>query len=206
MINQVPFVLHLTIAEHRELFKHKPWNGKWTSSDQAIIDIKAKIKAQLLANQNCCAYCGLPFKGEKDKQIEHIAPKANFRQPQFTFTLKNLVLSCVYCNTLIVKGSKPTIELPASSSYKKCKFIIVHPYFDDPNIHYDWTDNGDQILIQVKNNSDKARASIKMFELDSEGMSEMRAAISSISKLKAAKPISSSDEILLNNALDFNTI
>jgi len=205
MINQVPFVLHLTVSEHRELVEQKPWKGKWDSSDQTIIDIKAKIKAQLLANQNCCAYCGLPFKGEKDKQIEHIAPKAKFRQPQFTFTLQNLVLSCVYCNTLIVKGSKPTIELPVSRSYIKCNFIIVHPYLDNPNIHYDWTDNGDRILIQVRNNSDKARASIKMFELDSEGMSEMRAAISCISKLKAAKPISHSDEILLNNTLDFNT-
>lgn len=205
MINQIPFVLHLTVSEHRELIRQKPWNGKWSSKDYAIIDIKAKIKTQLVANQNCCAYCGLPFKGEKDKQIEHIAPKANFRQPEFTFTLQNLVLSCVYCNTLIVKGCKPTILLPKNVSYKKCNFIIVHPYFDDHNIHYDWTDKGDEILIQVKNNSDKARASIKMFELDSEGMTQMRAAISTISKLKASKPISPSDETLLNNTLDFNT-
>jgi uncharacterized protein (TIGR02646 family) len=203
MITQLPFVLHLTVAEHKQLVTHKPWKGKWDSDDAAIVSIKAKIRAQLIANQNCCAYCGLPFKGEKDKQIEHIAPKAKFRQPEFTFTLQNLVLSCVYCNNLIVKGSKPTVELPAHRLYKKCTFLIVHPYFDNPDIHYDWTDNGDKILIQVRNNSDKGRASIKMFELDSEGMSEMRAAISSIAKLKAAKPISVTDETLVNNTLDY---
>lgn len=203
MITQLPFVLHLTVAEHRQLVTHKPWKGKWDSDDAAIVSIKAKIRAQLIANQNCCAYCGLPFKGEKDKQIEHIAPKAKFRQPEFTFTLQNLVLSCVYCNNLIVKGSKPTVVIPAHRSYKKCTFLIVHPYFDNPDIHYDWADNGDKILIQVRNNSDKGRASIKMFELDSEGMSEMRAAISSIAKLKVAKPISVDDETLINNTLDY---
>lgn len=204
MISQLPFVLHLTFVEHRQLIAHKPWKGKWDSDHETIVSIKAKIRAQLLTNQNCCAYCGMPFKGEKDKQIEHIAPKAKFRQPQFTFTLQNLVLACVYCNNLIVKGSKPTIEPPVNRSYKKCNFIIVHPYFDDPIIHYDWADDGDKILIQVRNNSDKGRASIKMFELDSAGMSEMRAAISSIAKLKAAKPISLADESLVNETLDYN--
>lgn len=203
MITQLPFVLHLTIAEYRQIASHKPWNGKWSSVDDAIVNIKTKIRGQLVASQNCCAYCGLPFKGSKDKQIEHIAPKANYRQPEFTFTLKNLVLSCVYCNGLIVKGSKKTIELPAHRSYKKCKFLIVHPYFDDPDEHYDWTDQGDKILIQVKNDSAQGRASIKMFDLDSEGMSMMRAALSSLSKLKTERPISAIDEALISDALDF---
>ena len=95
MISQLPFVLHLTVAEHRQLVAQKPWKGKWDSDDAAIVSIKATIKAQLVASQNCCAYCGLLFKGEKDKQIEHIAPKAKFRQPEFTFTLQNMVLACV---------------------------------------------------------------------------------------------------------------
>jgi uncharacterized protein (TIGR02646 family) len=198
MIQQLPFVLHLT--EHRRLVAKKPWKKKWDDDD--IADIKAKIRTQLIASQNCCAYCGLPFKGTKDKQIEHIAPKAKFRQPQFTFTLQNLVLSCVYCNTLIVKGSKPTVELPANRSYKKCNFLIVHPYFDDPDIYFEWTDAGDKILVQVRNNESKGRESIKMFELDSEGMSEMRAAISNIAKMKIAKPISAADEILVEDTLD----
>ena len=203
MITQLTFVLHLTITEYRQLSTHKPWNGKWSSVDDLIVNIKTKIRGQLVASQNCCAYCGLPFKGSKDKQIEHIAPKANYRQPEFTFTLKNLVLSCVYCNNLIVKGSKETIELPAHRSYKKCKFLIVHPYFDDPDEHYDWTDQDDKILIQVKNDSAQGRASIKMFDLDSEGMSMMRAALSSLSKLKTERPVSAVDEALISDVLDF---
>ena len=204
MIQQLPFVLHLTVTEYRQLASKKPWQGKWDSDDIDIVNIKAKIKQQLVASQNCCAYCGLKFKGDKDKQIEHIAPKAKFRQPQFTFTLHNLVLSCIYCNNLIVKGTKQTVVLPANNIYKKCNFLIIHPYFDNPNDHIDWTDNLDKILIQVKNNSAKGRESIKMFGLDSEGMSEMRAGESNIAKLKASKPLVADDEILVNKTLDFN--
>jgi uncharacterized protein (TIGR02646 family) len=201
MIQKLQFVLHLTISERRLLLNKRPWNGKqWDDDD--IAAIKASIRAQLEANQSRCAYCGLPFKGKKDKQIEHIAPKAKYRQPQFTFTLLNLVLSCVYCNTLLVKGTKETIVPPANRLYKKCIFSIVHPYFDDPDAHYQWTEAGDQILVQVRNNSDKGRESIRMFELDSEGMSEMRATKLNIEKLKVAKPIDEEDEKLIEDTLD----
>ena len=202
MIQKLPFILKLTIFEHRQLIMRKPWLKKWDCDDPIIIGIKSKIKEQLVDNQDCCAYCGLPFKGNKDKQIEHIAPKASYRQPQFTFTLQNLVLSCVYCNTLIVKGTKPTIELPVNNLYQKCKFLIVHPYFDDPDLHYEWVDE-DKIVIQVKNNSSQGRKSIEMFDLDSQGMTEMREALSYICKMKATKPVSAEDENSINKTLDF---
>jgi uncharacterized protein (TIGR02646 family) len=203
MIQQLPFVLNLTIAEHRLLALQKPWNKKWDSDNAIIVNIKAKIKSQLVANQRYCAYCGLPFKGSKDKQIEHVAPKANFRQPQFTFTLRNLVLSCGYCNNLIVKGTKPTVILPEHRLYKRCRFLIVHPYFDNPNDYFEWTDNGDEILIQVKDNKEKGRKSIEMFGLDSEEMSELRAANSLLEKRKKEKPIRINDEMDLQRTLDF---
>lgn len=201
MIHQVPFVLNLTISEYRRLVNLKPWNRKWNNPD--VLDIKAKIKTQLTYNQECCAYCGLPFKGSKDKQIEHIAPKANYRQPQFTFTLHNLVLSCGYCNDLIVKGTKPTIELPEHRFYSRCNFLIVHPYFDDPDDYYDWTDNNDRILIQIKNNEEKAKYSIEMFGLDSEEMSGWRAAFSLLNIQNDLKPISSDDEELVQQTLEY---
>lgn len=201
MIEQVPFVLQLTIDEHRRLVELKPWNGKW--DDGTVSDIREKIKMQLVNNQSVCAYCGLPFKGSKDKQIEHIAPKANYRQPQFTYTLQNLVLSCGYCNDLIVKGTKETIEPPVKRLYRNNDFKIVHPYFDDPNEYYDWTDEGDKILIQVKNNEEKAKYSIKMFGLDSEEMSGWRAAFSLLQKQRATKPILAFDETLINDTLNY---
>lgn len=201
MIKQIPFVLKLTILEHRQLAAIRPWNNKW--DDIRIANIKLKIRTQLKNNQSVCAYCGLPFKGPKDKQIEHIAPKAKFRQPQFTFTLLNLVLSCGYCNDLIVKGTKPTVKVPAHKLYKKCNFLIVHPYFDNPDIHYEWTDNADEILIQVKDDSEKGRNSIKMFDLDSEGMTSLRAAINLLTKRKIEKPINEQDETLVEETLEF---
>ena len=203
MIQQLPFVLNLTISEHRQLVSQKPWKGKWDSNDLNIITIKAKIKGQLVANQNYCAYCGLPFKGTKDKQIEHIAPKAKFRQPQFTFTLENLVLSCGYCNNLIVKGTKPTITPPVNRLYKRCNFLIVHPYYDNPDSHYEWADEGNKILIQVKDDSLKGENSIKMFELDSVEMSEHRAANSLLEKLKKEKPVRPNDEKNITDTLEY---
>ncbi len=201
MIQQVPFILNLTIAEYKRLIAKRPWSGKWGDAD--IQDIVGKIRSQLISIQVFCAYCGLPFKGSKDKQIEHIAPKANFRQPQFTFTLHNLVLSCGYCNDLIVKGTKPTVELPAHRLYKKCKFIIVHPYFHDPSDFYDWIDERDKIVIQVKNNKTEAKNSINMFSLDSEEMSGWRAAFSLLEKQKVQKPIDTSNENLVQQTMDY---
>jgi uncharacterized protein (TIGR02646 family) len=201
MIHRIPFVLKLTVAEHRRLVVKKPWVGKWNDND--ITDIKSKIKAQLSTVQTCCAYCGLPFKGEKDKQIEHIAPKASYRQPEFTFTLQNLVLSCGYCNNLIVKGTKPTVMVPVNRCYSKCNFFIVHPYFDDPSHHYGWADWGSSILIQVANDSGKARNSIRMFSLDSLEMSELRAAVKLLADRKTQKPLSNNDEKLVQETLDY---
>jgi uncharacterized protein (TIGR02646 family) len=201
MISRVPFVLKLSIAEHKLLISKIPWNGKWR--DPALGDIKIKIKNQLVAVQNSCAYCGLPFKGSKDKQIEHIAPKANYRQPQFTFSLYNLVLSCGYCNNLIVKGTKPTINLPIHRLYKKCDFSIVHPYFDNPQEHYDWADKGDEILIQIKNESSKAKRSIEIFGLDSEEMNELRAAQALLRKRKQEQAIGNTNETLIQRILNY---
>lgn len=201
MIKQIPFVLKLTLEEHKRLIAKRPWNGKWDDND--ITDIVNKIRGQLLNNQSNCAYCGLPFKGDKDKQIEHIAPKAKYRQPQFTFTLHNLVLSCGYCNDLIVKGTKPTIALPAHRLYKRCTFIIVHPYFHDPSDFYCWVDEGDKILIQPRNNRIEAKNSIKIFGLASEEMSGWRAAFSMLEKLKAQKPISLENENLVRQTIDY---
>lgn len=203
MIQKIPFNLSLTIGEYKRLVNKKIWHGdQWVDPD--IEDIKAKIRTQLVANQIYCAYCGLPFKGPKDKQIEHIAPKASSRQPQFTFTLHNLVLSCGYCNDLIVKGTKPTVVLPENRLYKKCAFLIVHPYFDDPDLHYDWTENEDKILIQEKEDSEKGKYSIAMFSLDSQEMSELRAAVVYYEKRKKEKPLNEDDISLISETLEYS--
>ena len=156
------------------------------------------------AVQDACAYCGLPFKGEKDKQIEHIAPKSSKgRHPYFTFTMLNLVLSCGYCNSLIVKGTKETIKGKVDQKrYRRNEFLIVHPYFDNPEKHYDWVDVENKVLIQAKADSDKGKKSIEMFDLDSIYMSEQRMAFKLMENLKNEKPLNGIDEDRLNEAIE----
>lgn len=201
MIRRVPFILKLSLQQHRILVNKKPWRGDmWKGND--VKAIKDSIRLQLRAVQNRCAYCGLPFKGEKDIQIEHIAPKAESRHPQYTFTLHNLVLSCGYCNDLIVKGTKETIEGRAQRLYKKNSFLIVHPYFDYPEQHYEWIEEDCQVIIKAKDNNPKAIHSITMFELNSIMMSEMRAAFQLLeSKKNRNIP---QDENLIQSALTYN--
>lgn len=205
MIEQLPFILHLS-EEHLALLENKkPWSGSQWSDDDFKNVIKPLIRTQLESNQKCCAYCGLPFKGSKDMQIEHIAPKAPYRQPEFTFTLKNLVLSCGYCNDLIVKGAKETIEKPACETYEDCRFLLVHPYLDDPDEHYDWIEDekSNQVVIQIKNDSSKAIFAIEMFDLASQGMSELRACNAFRKRRHTEMPNTTADERCVQLVLDF---
>lgn len=151
--------------------------GEWDiKNNQYINDFKSSLKTQLLTIQNNkCAYCGLPF-GETGKtEIEHIAPKGGTRRPknpEFAFTIDNLVLACNLCNSPIKKGNFETIELKAPI-YQDCTFKIVHPHFDDHSIHYNWPVGVDSVLIQGI--SDKGRESIRLFKLDSIHHTEARA-------------------------------
>jgi uncharacterized protein (TIGR02646 family) len=204
MIEQLPFILTLSGEHLARLEGKKPWSGsQWTDDDVTLI--KSEIRRQLQGNQDCCAYCGLPFKGSKDMQIEHIAAKAFYRHPRFTFTLQNLVLSCGYCNNLVVKGTKQTIELPAAINYEDCTFLLVHPYFDNPDEHYEWIedDNNEKVLIQIRNESPKARFSIEMFDLASSGMSLSRACVAFRNRRHTVMPNSDDDETNIQLTLDF---
>ncbi|MEQ9297609.1 MAG: HNH endonuclease signature motif containing protein [Cyclobacteriaceae bacterium] len=203
MIEKLPFILKLGDSETAILEAKKPWTGnQWKDKDFKDI-VKPKILVQLKSNQECCAYCGLRFKGERDMQIEHIAPKAFNRRPQFTFTLKNLVLSCVYCNGLSVKGTTDTIRDPVQERYEDCDFLLVHPYFDDPDDHFDWTDEDDKIIIQVKNDSLKAQFSISMFDLTSSGMTEQRAGESFRRRRHISMPNTFEDEIIIQSIMNY---
>lgn len=177
MIKQAIYNLSLTRNEFKELNSIKEWTGhKWdTPPNENIKNIITKIRGQLEDCQTVCSYCGLELNGTSKGEIEHIAAKATgFRHPEFTFTLKNLTLACHWCNTSEKKGTKETIS-KKHKLYSRCEFKIVHPYFDNPDNHYDWVDNHIEILIQVKNNCPKAITSIDMFGLDDPKMNEHRA-------------------------------
>lgn len=204
MIRSAVYNLSLTKAEFKQLSAIKTWSGShWdTPPNNNISTIKDKIRQQLEATQSVCCYCGLKLKTTSNGEIEHVAPKS--KHPEFTFTLKNLALACHYCNFSEKKGQKETIVTGRKhKTYSKCEFLLVHPYFDDPNLHYEWTDNAVEILIQVRNNSAKGLFSITMFGLDTPQMNEARAAQVRIEELKAAKPLSVADEQLLNDTLNY---
>lgn len=203
MIKQSVFCADLTLNELKELLIIKSWHGNhWENPpNNNILKIKDKLRKQLEAVQKTCAYCGLKLKGTSKGQIEHIAPKAYYRYPQFTFSLWNLVLACGYCNGFEKKGTSDTIEV-INILYKKCIFKIVHPYFDNPNTHFDWADNQLEILIQVKDNSTKGLNSIELFGLATPMMNELRAQQVRFEELKHTYTLSQKDEGLVNKILN----
>lgn len=204
MINKAAYNLSLTRQEFKQLAAIRPWKGNhWNAPpNNEIKAIKIKIRQQLIAAQNVCSYCGLELGGTSSGEIEHIAPKGKSKNPEFTFTLKNLTLACHLCNFTEKKGQNQSIS-NKNKTYKKCDFLLVHPYFDDPDTHYEWTDNNIELLIQVRNNSSKGLFSINMFELDTPKMNELRASQFRHSELKIARHLSIQDEELLAKTLEF---
>lgn len=149
-----------------------PMGQTWDKPVARTKVLKIKIRGQLDATQTSCAYCGLELGGTSAGEIEHIAAKGQARYPEFTYTEQNLVLACNFCNGPKKKFQQETIRTK-NVVYGNCDFLIVHPYFHDPDIHYTWVDNAKRIVIQ--SNSAEATASIKMFGLDSPKMARFRA-------------------------------
>lgn len=149
-----------------------PLGITWDKPTARTRVLKSKIRTQLDAVQFHCAYCGLELGGTSAGEIDHIAPKARTKNPEFTYTPANLILACNYCNGPKKKFQQETIAIK-NANYNACTFLIVHPYFDNPNVHYSWIDNANRIIIQSI--SDKGTATINMFELDSPRMTRFRA-------------------------------
>lgn len=142
-------------------------------------EIKQSIKKQLKILQgDDCAFCGLNL-STRVTQIEHIAPKGKKLYPQFTFEKKNLILACSLCNGFAKKSIFDTIEV-VDINYHQCEFNIVHPYFDNPNDHFEYLNDviGLPCIIQIKNIngslSTKGTKSNLLFELDSPAMTQER--------------------------------
>jgi uncharacterized protein (TIGR02646 family) len=171
MINQIKGRVRYVKRHKKYLRKLRPWvGGNWELKDDNLVLIKRYIRIFLTKLQdNKCAYCGLPFEETSNSEIEHIAPKGY--NPQFTFTPFNLALACHLCNGFFKKGRKQTIT-SLNTNYQKCVFLIVHPYFDDPEDHFDWIPNGHKIIIS--NKTPKGDESIKMFKLDNSAHNEAR--------------------------------
>lgn len=140
MINQITNTFTLTVSQdiHLSSIVNAGKVAEWSRNTNMMKEVRRSITEQLdlIQNKKCC-YCGLQLWETGRGEIDHIAPKASRQKayPEFTFEKLNLALSCEYCNGSSKKFEKDTI-LRYNSTYQNCKFKIVHPYLDNPNLHF----------------------------------------------------------------------
>lgn len=176
MINKINSTFNLNHTQQNHLNSLLPFQpGIWDSS--TVSNIKTEIHNQLLLiqNNNCC-YCGLKVNEAGRAEIEHIANKGGKKKPayiEFVFTKENLAIICQFCNSSSKKGQVDILDNIDLTNYQNCTFKIVHPYFDNPSLHYSWTNGKYAILISSKTN--KGKKSIELFGLDSEAHTLARA-------------------------------
>jgi uncharacterized protein (TIGR02646 family) len=133
----------------------------WEKSDNATKDLKNKISKFTLIQQNCrCVYCGSLI--SRGAQLDHFVPKQ--LHPEFCYEPKNLLTSCAVCN-MYIKNSEDTIVLPIKRRYEQNQFTIVHPYFNDPNIHIKYT-NEDKVIIDLNRCTYIGRKTVDFFHLN----------------------------------------
>jgi uncharacterized protein (TIGR02646 family) len=176
MIRQITQVYQLTPQQDQIIQSLIPFQyGILDRND--VKAIMEDIHDQLLQIQsNDCCYCGLKVNEGGRAEIDHIAKHGGLKRPayiEFLFTPQNLAISCQYCNSSSKKGQTDVLENVDLTNYRNCTFNIVHPYFDDPSIHYEWTNGRYRILISAL--SDKGKYSVELFELASEGHTMARA-------------------------------
>lgn len=172
MINQLTRPYNFTTQEFTCVINA---GNNWDSQTNCIKALKVAMNTHFDTNQGeRCCYCGLLYDRTGRGEIEHIAPKGATYYPQFSFTEKNLAKACQLCNSSSMKHTYDTVDKLAAV-YEQCEFKIVHPYLDDHSLHYEWRYGLRNVIISVANDSNKAKESIRIFELASEKRTRARA-------------------------------
>jgi len=155
----------------RQLTRQDIASQLWKRTTGQIGAFKSTLTDQLKVNQDRrCAYCGT-YLFEDFPHRDHIAPK----NPHFNWTFwpTNLVLACYSCNTDRKKRTDTVSQV--HPTYRRSKFRIIHPYFDDPNAHLNFIGHRGKILINPKNGSAKGKETIELFDLMSPERAKQRA-------------------------------
>lgn len=176
MINRINQTFQLNIVQQQYLNTFLPFTaGLWDNRN--LSHIKNDIHNQLLLIQDHkCAFCGLKVNEGGRAELDHIAKKGGLKRPayiEFTFTPHNLVICCQYCNSSSKKGQTDVLSNIDLTNYNNCIFKLVHPYFDNPTNHYNWSTGEFEILIS--STSPKGTFSIDLFDLASEAHTSARA-------------------------------
>ena len=143
--------------------------------DQDILKpVKKKIKSSFrgLLGERCCYCCKNTF-GEFNMvlDIEHILPKAHFKQ--FEFSPFNLSVACKRCN-MNIKGEDRTFlkdqTIAKENPEDEGNYKFIHPNFNDyfQHIQYIVSIINDKKLIKysVIGDSEKGKFTKEYFELE----------------------------------------
>jgi len=168
--------------------QQKGLNSK--SWDAISKNVKNEISKKLLYNQRAkCVYCERYFIGLKN-EIDHFAHKGEYSQ--YTFVTTNLFYSCNYCNSLI-KNQRPTIVGNANINYKINDFLIIHPYFHNPDKEIVFKDK-DRVDFDWENCSKLGKDTITFWYWDEFVSTKIRAKTVLLERLE---PLSTIEEITL---------
>ncbi len=168
MLSNLTDRISFTIIEEQaisHLLPHEKsqWETKIVKVKHHVDIVKERVRSELNRFQKNCVYCGARLWDSSNPEIEHIAPK--WKYPEFMYCNTNLVYSCHLCNGFFMKGKTDTIT-DYDEDYKKCKFKIVHPYFDDFKDHFSYTlPTIDKLVIVPL--SPQAVNSVEIFDLNS---------------------------------------
>lgn len=177
--------------------------NNWDSRRSCIKTLKSSMNNHfdIKQNEKCC-YCGLYYDRTGRGEIDHIAPKGDSKYPQFTFHNNNLAKACQLCNSSTMKHMYDTIQI-YNDVYENCEFKIVHPYLDNHTEHYSWRYNLRGVTISINNDSEKARESIRIFQLDSVKRTRARAQQKNQEKLELLFNLSDQIKNKIKDAIKF---
>lgn len=164
--------------------------------DKLVTDIKSKL---VKIQGDYCIYCGIHKSYCGTLQREHIAPKGNRLYPHFMFEPQNLALACHQCN-VDLKGQYKTIDEHNEKNYKKCTFLIIHPYLDDIFDHIEFVVEEGKVILGIKVKGDKkAEKTLDKFKLDSPARTTLRSALFNQSEKKFDSKYDKTYTQILNN-------
>ena len=159
--SQIQYINNLSLESGKE----------WDKKDSVMDTIKADIKSQLEKIQGgYCIYCGLSMDIVGPFDREHIVIKSKY--PEFMFEPFNLVLACKTCNGSTRKGQKDVLAGKKNSQYVFNNFKIIHPHLDKREEHIELSEN--HCTLRPKNNSEKGKNTIEMFDLNNTGLLSIR--------------------------------
>jgi hypothetical protein len=66
---------------------------------------------------------------------------------------------------MYTKNDEDTVVAPVKRRYEQNKFTIVHPYFNNPDMHIKYT-NQDRVIVDREGSTDLGKATIDFFHLN----------------------------------------